>query len=581
MKFTVLFPYCGIGGGALGFLRAKERIRGEDHEFVSIGGIDIDPLACKDFERLTGSEALCADMRKVSPELLRAFAGQRRPDIIFGSPPCKGMSGLLGEEKSKTPKYQELNRLVVVWIKLMFATWGSDLPPLVLLENVPRIRTRGRALLDEVIALLKGAGYEVHEGVHDCGEIGGLAQRRKRYLLVARLPSAAPALLYEPRKKRVLGCGEVLETLPLPGTPSAGPLHRLPALSLLNWVRIACVPPGGDWHDLPASVTPKALNPDSSFHNNYTVGAWDQPARTIAGATDVQTGAPCVADPRVRQHSASGRAYNNVWVVVAWSEPVPAIAGGTGPSSGASSLADPRLTCTPRDSGGAYGVLPWSEPARCVTGSLQVDNGVAAIADERVPAQPWPLPEMGAGRATHGTRTAAPKGRRGAPSRKRARKAPAKAKTRTKRREPVCGFWAVSDPRVPGSPALTLRWYAASLKSTPPFAPVFATADGSWHRPLTTLELAVLQGLPPTLNGEPLTLVGRNSSDWRERIGNMVPVGAAHAIARQMLFTLVYSASGGFALASPNDGPVWVEGILEGLGWAQAPRGEIGTSLYQ
>lgn len=65
-------------------------------------------------------------------------------------------------------------------------------------------------------------------------------------------------------------------------------------------------------------------------------------------------------------------------------------------------------------------------------------------------------------------------------------------------------------------------------------------ADNTWHRPLTTLELAVLQGLPARLAAEtPLTLAGRSQAKWRERIGNAVPVGAAEAVGRTMLMTLM------------------------------------------
>ena len=54
----------------------------------------------------------------------------------------------------------------------------------------------------------------------------------------------------------------------------------------------------------------------------------------------------------------------------------------------------------------------------------------------------------------------------------------------------------------------------------------------------------------------PLTLPGRSAALWREWIGNMVPVGAAEAIARQMLLTLTHAAVGSFALSS--GGGVWV-----------------------
>ena len=97
----------------------------------------------------------------------------------------------------------------------------------------------------------------------------------------------------------------------------------------------------------------------------------------------------------------------------------------------------------------------------------------------------------------------------------------------------------------------------------PAAAPVILAADGTWHRPLTTLELAVLQGLPAVHNGAPLTLAGTSNSAHRERIGNAVPVQAATAIAEQMLQTLLSADLGAFALSS--DGGVWVEPQREAI----------------
>jgi len=98
---------------------------------------------------------------------------------------------------------------------------------------------------------------------------------------------------------------------------------------------------------------------------------------------------------------------------------------------------------------------------------------------------------------------------------------------------------------------------SADPRKPPPFTPVIVAADGTWHRPLTTLELAALQGFPTTVNGQPLVLHGKHTSHWRERIGNAVPAPAAQAIAERMLVALLQSVLGAFALDSGHD--VWVE----------------------
>jgi site-specific DNA-cytosine methylase len=102
------------------------------------------------------------------------------------------------------------------------------------------------------------------------------------------------------------------------------------------------------------------------------------------------------------------------------------------------------------------------------------------------------------------------------------------------------GTFAVADPRKP-----------------PERLPLIVAADGTWHRPLTTLELAALQGFPTIIDGKPLVLSGSSQSAWRERIGNAVPPPTAQAIAEQMLVTLAQADLEAFTLST--SGAVWVE----------------------
>lgn len=525
--YTIGFPFCGMGLGALGFQR-------------SVGGIDLDASACAMFERLTGSPALVADVATLTPEALRVFWPEA-PDVIFTSPPCKGFSKLTNKRARNSERCQRMNRLAVDWVRLMLATWPEP-PRLMLLENVPGIATLGRSLLREIRSLLRAAGYVVSpDQSHDCGELGGLAQHRQRFLLVARHARRLPALLYQPRKRPLKAVGEVLGELPLPGDPSAGPLHQLPRISTLNWWRLSLIPPGGDWRDIPGTVAEGRKRREvfrryrlvawtetsptivgglgtnapgyvadprvpTRYGMNMRVASWSMPSWTVTGATDVQAGAPSVADPRVpsaqaqtygvvaweraigtitgRADLTTGRfsvadprvstAYDRGYGVLGWADTSPTVAGTSLPGNGAFSVADPRLTCRARN--GAYGVLAWGEPAWTVTGSAQIDNG------------------------------------------------------------PV----AVCDPRVPGCPPLAIRWYPhpKHLRRAAPFPLVLPTEDGSWHRPLTTLEILRLQGGPTHLDGQ---ILGRWASDakMREHIGNGVPVQAAEAMAGQFLNTLV------------------------------------------
>src|SRR5690606_35087416 len=143
-----------------------------------------------------------------------------------------------------------LNGLTLRGVWLALEAFADDLPEMFIFENVPRIATRGRHLLDQIIALLRSYGYATAETVHDCGELGGLAQTRKRFLLVARNQAKVPAFLYQPDKKPLLPVGAVLGRMLLPGDPAAGPMHRIPRLQWKTWVRLAFVEAGSDWRSL-------------------------------------------------------------------------------------------------------------------------------------------------------------------------------------------------------------------------------------------------------------------------------------------------------------------------------------------
>jgi site-specific DNA-cytosine methylase len=409
--YKVAHLFSGIGGGALGFDEAHDTFRGLSARFRLVGAIDIDEAGNRDFERLTGRKPTYGDISKMKPADFRKACNGEAPDVIFTSPPCKGFSGLMSEEKSKTEKYKKLNRLVVQGLRLALDAFPEHPPALILLENVPRIAQRGRALLDRVEKFLKARGYVFHEGFHDCGEIGGLGQRRRRFLLVARLATRVPNVLHKPPSKNLRTIGDVLGPLPLPEDSSAGPMHRLPRLQWRTWLRLALIPAGGDWRDLddytptvrPSKAAkkakkkggkqralfgnaPKAAAPGDrdTWRPNRGQGAygivpWTSPSETVIGKGP-GSGAMSVADPRV-----DGENYANSYRVNPWDEPAPTVTGQGAPSNGGVCVADPRLEDDP-STWPSYGVAKWDEPAACVTGQRAPGQGKLSVADPRLPS---------------------------------------------------------------------------------------------------------------------------------------------------------------------------------------------------
>lgn len=563
--FTAFFLFCGIGAGALGFLEAQIILNGILGRFRSLGGVDIDPVACRTFERLTKSPAFAEDLRTMKPARLRELFGEVAPKVLFLSAPCQGFSGLLSAKKGESPKYQALNELAVISIELVFAAWGENGPDLIIFENVPRIATRGRALLTRIRKILHAHGYVTHEGSHNCGRIGGLAQSRERFLLVARHARRVPVFLYQPEQHPLRACGEVLGELPLPTDPRAGRLHMLPRVSTRTWLRLAAIRPGHDWRDLstldgevrPAwsryaidawsspvgavagsgtnsawGVADVRVPGDGWFRSVFGVVPFSEPFGTITGRGDVSTGAFALSDLRLRAPANFG-----CYGVFGFDEPSGTMTGNQAPGGGQHSVADLRITCSPWQNAGVLGVLAWSQPSYTITGSLDLWAGFAAVADPR-DEEPLVAAFEGVAVSTLDRSEARTRGRRTAPC-------------------ASSGGWWVSDPRVPSNPRLAVRWQQHDLDDAPPYLPVLAgRGDGSWHRPITLLERARLQGIPAEVDGAPLDLEG-TLSQVAKHIGNAVPVGAALAIAGEMLRTLILAATGAFMLSSGSG--VWVK----------------------
>lgn len=559
------FHVCGgLGSGAAGFNDADPSIGPVRGEMVCVGGVDVDPRACRDFQKLTGVQQACLDLftvgmyqrfhgrlppagwREATPQDFRDAAHGHFPDLVFTSMPCKGFSGLLSAHRAATDKYAALNELVPRGVMLTMEAFADNPPGLFIFENVPRVASRGRPLLDLVDKVMGHYGYVGAETVHDCGELGeGLAQSRRRMLKVFRHVKKVPPFLYEPTKRRLHAVGDVLRHMPLPGDSAAGPMHRVPSLQWKTWVRLAFVEAGSDWRSLNrlavedgqlrdflitpqmhagvlgvnewthhmGTVTSRGLPNNGNFavadprfdqsakwNDGQALGVreWTQHTGTVAGQTGPLQGAYSVADPR--HHGAAK--HSNEFAIVAWDRTARAVTSAHGSGQ---AVADPRTNMTRGKgdnylTGGHYGVVPWAANCGAVSASACHDNGNWSVADPReggqvcedAPAMPAPNDKM------------------------------------------VCRITSM---------------------------------DGTWHRPFTTLELAALQSLidpeewfspdGPGGRGQQFVLDGASDQRWREGIGNGVPRKAAKAIGQVMGQTILLARTGEtFVLGST---PIWVQ----------------------
>jgi len=634
---------CGSGFGALGFRKGSARVGNIKAKFRNIGGIDVDPAAIADFERFAGCKGTVLDLmsyeqyeafhgrkppigwRPATPDDIRRAFGYERPHIIFISAPCKGFSGLLSEKMSKHAKYQALNALTLRAVWLLLEAFKDDPVELILFENVPRIATRGRPLLDEIQGLLGAYSYAHAETTHDCGEIGNLAQSRKRFLMVARHSVKVPPFLYEPPKRPLRGVGEVLERLPVPSTETAGGMHKLPSLQWKTWVRLAFVEAGADWRSLNklkvnhGVLVDYGILPEANWRDG-TLGVlpWEDHAGTVTASAEATTGRFNVADPRLE----GADWHRSVLGVREWEKPTGTITSRGLPATGAFSVADPRPPEGFKDYS-QYGVRPWDEPTGTVINVKSPGQGPHAVADPRTGYRPTTHQNIfrvvefnkpagtvtGANHITGAAPAVADPRASGSFAgsgkyRITSFEEPAntviggsttgqgafsvadprafkdsKPTYRTQGHYGVLpwdrpsnsvpgyakydrGSWSVADPRLISTPSDVVEEINMPRPDQKMVAHIVAL-DGTWHRPFTTLELAALQSLFDPDDWAEFEMVGNSDSAWRERIGNAVPPSAAQAIAGVMGRTLLLAWTGETFMLSAD--PIWVQPLTIAL----------------
>lgn len=590
MSFTEIrhfHLFCGLGGGAAGFNQGEAQVGSVRAKSRCIGGVDVDAAAIKDFNKLSGVRGTVLDMfdreqylafhgkeppagwREATPADIQRAAGNKRPHIVFLSAPCKGFSGLLSEGKSKLDKYQALNRLTLRGVWLMLEAFADDLPELVLFENVPRIANRGRHLLDQINSMLQHYGYATAETTHDCGEIGALAQSRKRFLFVARNVAKVPHFLYEPMKHPLQSVGSVLGRMPVPGDGRGGVMHRIPALQFKTWVRLAFVEAGSDWRSLNKLAVEDGALRDFLIVPEMRRGVmgvreWNAPTGAVCGRNMPCNGSFSVADPRY-----AGQDYSQ-YGVIKFDEPMGAVSGQSKPGGGKYTVADPRMSPSANRHYNLYRVIHWDKTSNVVAGSSHVGGGAMSVADPRRAGPTYGKYGVTDWSDNSGTVISGSTTGQGAFA-----VADPRAMSREKGDHYLtgghygvvpwqenCGAvsgsachdngnFSVADPRIPAPDEKTIA--------------IIRSIDGTWHRPFTTLELAALQGLVDP--EEQLELDGLSDQSWRERIGNAVPAPAAQAIANEMFRTLLMAWTENTMQLALT--PIWVRPVAVAINLAR------------
>lgn len=385
------------------------------------------------------------------------------------------------------------------------------------------------------------------------------------------------AFVYKPAKKKLKTIGEVLEYLPLPGdTERGGPHHRLPKLEWKTWVRLGLIPAGGDWRDLnDLDWWNYRITYEPRGAGAYGVQDWNRTGNTVIGNARINgsSAGAAISDPRL---DINGDGKANLYRILRYDKTAQCITGAVGPSNGAICVADPRLSERENRHPGVYSIAHSDKTAPCITGT-RFGSGAIAYADPRFFANVDG--DRGTGHDINDLRLVPRKQRY--PGLYRVEDWEGTSNTIIGQTDIQAGALSIADPRLSCAPRAgtmgIMRWdesaktiigsgdvHAGAAAVADPRIPddnergvfVIIAEDNTWHRPLTTAELAWLQDFPQVLpNGKPFELVDCSDAKAREYIGNAVPPSSAKAMAEVMLFALMSGTLGYHLLSNAQ---VWV-----------------------
>ncbi len=173
-KFEAVDIFSGCGGVSCGLTLAGFKVK---------AAVEIDRSAVETYQSyppLGKVKVLHDDICNLSGEAILKAAGIKREDIYLfaGCPPCQNFSRQNPENKNKP--LEERKKLLFEFLRVI----EEILPPFVLMENVPGIKTEyNKVILDEFLMRLKER-YVVANDILNAADYG-VPQIRKRFVLHA------------------------------------------------------------------------------------------------------------------------------------------------------------------------------------------------------------------------------------------------------------------------------------------------------------------------------------------------------------------------------------------------------------
>ncbi len=307
MEHTAIDLFCGAGGLSAGLEMAG---------FTVLAGNDIFEAAGETFARThPRAKFIPGPIEELSVERLMEATGLKRGEltVLAGGPPCQAYSVYnhqRGMHDARATLFREYLRIV-----------DGLRPEWIVMENVTGIYSIGDGEAVRVIKAELGAlGYDVEEAVLRAEDFGVPQERRRVVFIGNRIgaPISHPEPTHGPGRpepfttiKDAIGDLPPLEngedpgripyrnTNPAPyqrqmrGNAVAVANHAAPKLGQVNIERLAHIPPGGSWRDIPFEMLPAGMKraKRSDHTKRYGRMTWDGLSCTVLTKCDIHWGA--------------------------------------------------------------------------------------------------------------------------------------------------------------------------------------------------------------------------------------------------------------------------------------------------
>ena len=306
MRHTAIDLFCGAGGLSAGLEMAG---------FTVLAGNDLFEAAGETFSKThPQAKFLCGPIEDLTVKRLMDETGLAKGEltVLVGGPPCQAYS-VYNHQRSMTDSRATLFREYLRIVDGLRPEW-------IVMENVTGIYSIGggeavKAIKEELAAL----GYEVREQVLKAEEFG-VPQERRRVVFIGNrvgapishpVPTHGPGLLPYVTIKEAIGDLPALENGEdrgaVPYASEPGSLfqrtlrgnavsvknHSDPRLGAVNVDRLAHIPPGGSWRDIPFDLLPAGMKraKRSDHTKRYGRMTWDGLACTVLTKCDIHWGA--------------------------------------------------------------------------------------------------------------------------------------------------------------------------------------------------------------------------------------------------------------------------------------------------